>query len=234
MLLSFARQRLNKIKHKLTMVLSMMSELKPCKFQKEGFGEEGGKRELLYVSVPSATPLWQSGFSTEVGSQCCRSRGVAKERQEELECKTRWVSSVGFSKIASHSSHVHSVFLLFITMNMNILSTCILTLGASVNCCFHTRLVEGILEGGGYGSVLSDTFHLLPFASELLWHSLAYLHLTLFFSHCARTVHYQNVTINGFVSRELKWVDAGCQPELKTKQFWNCLSNFPLSNVGTN
>lgn len=43
MLLSFARQRLNKIKHKLTMVLSMMSELKPCKFQKEGFGEEGGK-----------------------------------------------------------------------------------------------------------------------------------------------------------------------------------------------
>lgn len=43
MLLSFARQRLNKIKHKLLTVLSVVSELKHCRIQKEGFGEEGGE-----------------------------------------------------------------------------------------------------------------------------------------------------------------------------------------------
>lgn len=63
---------------------------------------------------------------------------------------------------------MHAVFLLFIIMNMNILGTCMLALEASLNCCFHTRLVEGILEGADYDSVSSDTFYLLPYASELL------------------------------------------------------------------
>ena len=39
----FARQRLNKIKHKLMTVLNVVSELKHCRIQKKGFEEERGE-----------------------------------------------------------------------------------------------------------------------------------------------------------------------------------------------
>lgn len=47
---------------------------------------------------------------------------------------------------------------------------CVFALGVSLeylSCCFHTKLIEYILEGGCYGSMSSDIVHLLTFASEL-------------------------------------------------------------------